>query len=317
MPMKLIRIIMPLLVASLYTSQIWAVGDVVPQIHRDIHRQLQEQQDVARFFITMSDSVSTLEGEKPFELHPSLDLYAEWNDEFNPTKGMNLSNVPNNVEIDLSGWYPPIKGMITSPFGWRKTRMHKGEDIRLYVGDTVRAAFDGRVRICRFERRGYGNYYVIRHDNGLETIYGHLSKHLVKQDEYVKAGQAIGLGGSTGRSTGPHLHFEMRYLGVALDPSKLIDFTTFQPHDSIYHLDRKKAEWAQNNYGRSGSSRSASTSSRNSKARRSGSSYHTVRRGDTLGSIARRYGTTVNRLCKLNGIRANTKLQIGKRIKYK
>ena len=317
--MKLAKILLSLAATFILTDCIWAKGDVVPQVHRDIHRTLQEQQDVARFFHTMSDSVNTLEGERPFELRPELDLYSDWNDNFDPMNGKKIpANIPNNVDIDLSGWYPPIKGMVTSPFGWRKQRMHKGEDIKLYVGDTVRAAFDGRVRICRSDRRGYGNFYVIRHDNGLETIYGHLSKHIVKQDEYVKAGQAIGLGGSTGRSTGPHLHFEMRYMGIALDPADLIDFVTFQPRSQIFKLDRKRAEWEQSNKGkRSALASSRGSSSRSSGSRRSSPAIHVVRKGDTLGGIARRYGTTVNRLCKLNGIRANTKLQLGKRLKIK
>lgn len=310
------------LAAALFiTSIAWAKQDVVPQVHRNIHRTLQEQQEVARFFFTMADSLASIEGEKPFDLYPALDLYSEWNDNFDPMAGKRPANVPNNVEIDLSGWHAPIMGQITSPYGWRKRRMHKGEDIKLYVGDTVRAAFDGRVRIRRFERRGYGNYYVIRHDNGLETIYGHLSKHIVKQDEYVKAGQAIGLGGSTGRSTGPHLHFEMRYMGIALDPSELIDFQTFRPHNQVYKLDRKRAEWAQNNKGRGGASAPASSSkgkaSSTTAAAKGGNGYHTIRRGDTLSSIALKYGTTVNRLCKLNGIKANTKIQAGKRLRYK
>lgn len=310
------KIVLSLWVTFFLTEGVWAKGDIVPQVHRDIHRTLQEQQDVARFFQTMSDSVSTLEGEQPFELRPELDLYSEWNDKFDPLNGKKIpANIPNNVEIDLSGWYPPIRGVVTSPFGWRKERMHKGEDIRLLTGDTVRAAFDGRVRICRSDRRGYGNFYVIRHDNGLETIYGHLSRHIVKQDEYVKAGQAIGLGGSTGRSTGPHLHFEMRYMGIALDPADLIDFTTFQPRSQIYQLDRKRAQWEQSNKGRSTASRSSA--GRHGSSRRSSPSVHVVRKGDTLGGIARRYGTTVNRLCRLNGIRPNTKLQLGRRLKLK
>ena len=307
------------------TATLWAAGDVVPVVHHDIHRVLQEQQDVARYFLSMVDSVSALEGEQPFDLYPSLDLYSEWNDNFDPMAGSKPVNIPNEVDIDLHGWYAPIKGMITSPYGWRRRRMHKGEDIKLYVGDTIRAAFDGRVRIRRFERRGYGNYYVIRHENGLETIYGHLSKHIVKQDEYVKAGQPIGLGGSTGRSTGPHLHFEMRYMGIALDPSELINFDTFEPYNMIYHLDRKKAQWAQNYKGKRGyrynstapAQRAASGKAGSTKAKASGNGVHVVKKGESLSVIARRYGVTVNRLCKLNGIKADAKLQIGKRLKYK
>lgn len=324
-PMNYLKMWLSCLAAIAFTSA-FAKGDVVPQVHRDIHRMLQEQQDVARFFLSMTDSVATIEGEQPFDLYPALDLYSEWNDNFDPMNGKRPANVPNSVDIDLSGWYPPILGQITSPYGWRKRRMHKGEDIKLYVGDTVRAAFDGRVRIRKFERRGYGNYYVIRHENGLETIYGHLSKHIVKQDDYVKAGQAIGLGGSTGRSTGPHLHFEMRYMGIALDPSELINFDTFKPHSQIYHLNRKQAEWAQNNKGKGGArynqqtankgGKTSAAAGKNNKAS-GGNGYHTIKRGDTLGSIARKYGTTVNRLCKLNGIKANSKIQAGKRLRYK
>ena len=102
--------------------------------------------------------------------------------------------------------------------------MHNGLDIKVYIGDTIRAAFSGRVRIVRYERSGYGKYVVIRHDNGLETIYGHLSKQLVKEDQFVKAGEVIGLGGNTGRSTGSHLHFETRLLGQVINPEFLFDF---------------------------------------------------------------------------------------------
>lgn len=310
----------------------WAKEDVVPAVHYEIHRVLQEQQDVALSFQSMIDSVANIEGEQPLELYPALDLYSEWNDNFLPVTNAKAKNIPNSLDIDLSGWYPPIKGQVTSPYGWRHRRMHKGQDIKLYIGDTVRAAFDGRVRICRFERRGYGNYYVIRHENGLETIYGHLSKHIVKQDQYVKAGQAIGLGGSTGRSTGPHLHFEMRYMGIALDPTELINFDTFKPHNDVYHLDRRRAEWTQENKGKRGQKYSASTQTASSKTsssnangtktpaagnKQGGSGIHTIRKGDTLSAIAMRYGTTVNRLCKLNNIKANTKLQLGRKIRYK
>lgn len=91
--------------------------------------------------------------------------------------------------------------------------MHNGLDIKVYIGDTIRAAFSGKVRMVKYERRGYGKYVVIRHENGLETVYGHLSKQIVDENQYVEAGEPIGLGGNTGRSTGSHLHFE-RVLGT-------------------------------------------------------------------------------------------------------
>ena len=104
--------------------------------------------------------------------------------------------------------------------------MHYGVDLKAEIGDTIRSSFEGKVRITRFNRDGYGFYVIIRHPNGIETLYGHLSKFLVKENQYVKAGQPIALSGNTGRSTGPHLHYEMRYMGRAMNPEKLVDFTT-------------------------------------------------------------------------------------------
>lgn len=318
-PMEFKKTLLALVAAFSITSSLSANNDVVPTVHRDIHRVLQEQQDVARSFQSMVDSVETLEGEKPFELYPSLDLYAE-GVQTGPRKPVVSGN---NVDIDLTGWVAPIKGMITSPYGWRKKRMHKGIDIKLYVGDTVRAAFDGVIRIRKFEKRGYGNYYVITHENGLETIYGHLSKHIAKEGATVKAGQAIGLGGSTGRSTGPHLHFEMRYSGIALDPADLINLSSFEAHDTIYKLDRKRAEWAQNNKGKSGAKYNANATrvgkpaATATAAAKAGNGVHIVKKGESLSAIARKYGTTVSRLCKLNNMKVNATLPVGKRIRYK
>lgn len=121
---------------------------------------------------------------------------------------------------------PTDHRIVTSHFGYRPAykRYHKGVDLKVYIGDTVRSAFDGVVRIVRYEPNGYGKYVVIRHYNGLETVYGHLSKHLVHVNDSVKAGDPIGLGGNTGRSTGSHLHFETRLLGEAINPELLFDF---------------------------------------------------------------------------------------------
>lgn len=134
--------------------------------------------------------------------------------------------IPERKDIDVSEYVAPVTGIVTSNYGYRPRfgRNHKGIDLALHVGDTVRAAFSGKVRLTRYERAGYGHYVVIRHENGLETVYGHLSRALVKPNQYVKAGEPIALGGNTGRSTGPHLHFETRYLGVAINPADIIDF---------------------------------------------------------------------------------------------
>lgn len=284
-------------------SVAFANAQNVPQVHRDLHKVLQEQQEEAQAFRTMIDSLTNETDVEVFDLFPALDLYGDtWDSEFvNPFAGKSNVKIPDEQDIDVSTFYPPTIGRITSPYGWRRRRMHRGVDIKLYVGDTVRAAFDGQVRIKKFNRRGYGYYYVLRHPNGLETVYGHLSKFIVDQDEYVRAGQPIGLGGNTGRSTGSHLHFETRFMGIDLDPSTIIDFETFKPKKDIYHFAQKKAK-----------SVSSGNSSGDGVA-----AYHKVKQGDTLGGIARRYGTSVSRLCKLNNIKASSILRLGQRIRYK
>lgn len=327
------------LLAVFTITAIQAKDDVVPPIHRSIHKQLQELEDEMQSFQSMVDSVYSIENiiEETFDLFPALDLYTEWSDAQSGPLWDNNKNIPATLDIDVSTFYAPTKGRVTSPFGWRRRRMHKGVDLKVYVGDTIYAAFDGKVRVRKYERRGYGYYYVIRHNNGLETVYGHLSRQLVPQDAEVKAGQPIALGGNTGRSTGPHLHFEMRFMGIALDPSSIIDLDTFQPRSPIYAFKRSQAEWEQNNKGKRGAryretggrnnvqlanndakaNNKSNNSSRNNNSSSSGGGVHRVKQGDTLSAIARKYGTTVQKLCKLNNIRANKTLQLGQKIKYK
>lgn len=279
-------------------------ADVVPAVHNDLHRQYRDLQEDALSFQVLMDSLTHVNDndEESFDLYPALDLYRDWDDEHvDPLRGKTAISIPDTMDIDVSRFYAPVKGRINSPYGWRRRRMHKGTDIKLYTGDTVRAAFTGRVRIKKFDRRGYGYYLVLRHSNGLETVYGHLSKFLVNQDDMVKAGDPIALGGSTGRSSGPHLHFEMRFMGIALDPASIINFETFEPKTAIYKFKAKPSKLAQQGLGSS-----------NGEAL-----YHRVKRGDTLGKIAKRYGTTVSRLCKLNQISSTKTLRIGQRIRYR
>ena len=209
---------------SIFFAQ--AKDDVVPNIHRDIHKQLQSIQTEAQAFQAMVDSVMSVDDieEEAFELFPALDLYASWSDAVNGPLWDAQGTIPATLDIDVSSFAAPTIGMITSPFGWRRRRMHKGVDIKVYVGDTIRAAFDGKVRVKKYERRGYGYYLVLRHTNGLETVYGHLSRQLVNQDAEVKAGQPIALGGNTGRSTGPHLHFEILVNGVSVNPLQYVGY---------------------------------------------------------------------------------------------
>ena len=253
---------------------------------------------------------------------PAADLYQDW-ENFTAHRETAL---PDTFRIDLRGFHMPTESrVLTSNFGPRWGRQHKGLDIKVYIGDTIRAAFSGKVRVVRFEAGGYGNFVVIRHYNGLETIYGHMSKHLVKPDQEVHAGEPIGLGGNTGRSTGSHLHFETRLCGVALNPALMFDFRN-QDVTGDYYLFRKSSytrESAQANRlrGVSGSSAQASAdqpSSKKSASKRSTAStrFHKVQKGETLYAIARKRNTSVSEICKLNGIGKNMKLRPGQILKY-
>lgn len=162
-----------------------------------------------------------IQKEQQYLTNVGADLYDGWNNKYAHAN----STLPDTFRINMRGYHMPTPSrVITSNFGARWGRQHKGLDIKVYIGDTIRAAFSGKVRVVRYEANGYGNFVVIRHNNGLETVYGHLSKHLVTANQTVRAGDPIGLGGNTGRSTGSHLHFETRLCGVAINPALLFDF---------------------------------------------------------------------------------------------
>ncbi len=205
--------------------------------------------------------------------------------------------------------------------------MHKGVDLKVNIGDTIRAAFDGRVRLTKFERRGYGYYVVVRHTNDLETVYGHLSKFLVEPDQYVKAGDPIALGGNTGRSTGPHLHFETRYMGYAINPCAIFDFANQTTHTDIYTFDKSTYQKPRNFSPQANAEYAAKYRAENppkayvpdksSKNNTASSTVYHVKKGDSLGKIASRNGTTVAKLCRLNGITTTTTLRIGQKLKLR
>lgn len=252
---------------------------------------------------------------------PAADLYEDWNNRY----AHRATDLPDSLRISLRHFcMPTTNRVITSNFGARWGRQHKGLDIKVYIGDTIRSAFSGKVRIVNYERRGYGKYVVIRHDNGLETIYGHMSKHLVEENQEVRAGDPIGLGGNTGRSTGSHLHFETRLCGVALNPALMFDFRNQDVVDDYYmfHKDTYESESAEANRlrGVAGSSvmdDDQDMAGRNDKAARSAATrLHKVSRGETLYSIARKRGTSVDAICKLNHITKRTKIRPGQILKY-
>ena len=228
--------------------------------------------------------------------YPALSLYPNWNNQYVHAYGNAI--IPDTYTIDLTGFHMPTPSTkITSPFGPRWRRMHNGLDLKVNIGDTIVAAFDGKVRIVKYERRGYGKYVVIRHDNGLETVYGHLSKQLVEENQLVKAGEVIGLGGNTGRSTGSHLHFETRFLGIAINPIYMFDFPKQDIVADTYTFRRTQ-----------GSKRAGS---HDTQVADGTIRYHKVTSGDTLSRIAKLRGVSVSTLCKLNRIKPTTTLRIG------
>ena len=215
----------------------------------------------------------------------------------------------SSVLPPMSGlaYYNPSWGRITSGYGYRAQfkRMHKGIDIAMSVGDTVRVALPGVVEKVTYEARGYGHYIVVRHDDGIETRYAHLSSPLVGVGQRVEANEPIALSGNTGNSTGPHLHFETRYQGAAVDPASVFDFTG-NPQAVYYDSPRINPTPATMATGFNGSKKSLVTKS-----------TYVVRDGDTPRKIASRAGISVLRLCQLNFITENQKLEPGTMLKLR
>lgn len=264
-----------------------------------------------------------------FTNYESNELYTSWNtSKVHCYAGVEL---PETHRIDLRGFHMPTPSRtVTSRFGYRPAfhRVHKGLDIKVYTGDTIVSAFEGKVRIVGYEASGYGNYVVIRHKNGLETIYGHLSKSIAQVGEVVKAGQTIGLGGNTGRSFGSHLHFETRFLGVAIDPVLLFDFPNqdvtadyfvFKKSDCegglLTQTGRSHQDLAQLDNGASRKDLSNESSRAKQEVQVTGR-YYKVGNGDTLYSIAKKLGLSVDELTRLNGLGSKPTLHTGQILRY-
>lgn len=253
--------------------------------------------------------------------NPASELYDDWNNKY----AHRATNLPETYNINLKHFCMPTPSrVITSNFGPRWGRNHEGLDIKVYIGDTIRAAFSGKVRMVKYNAGGYGKYVVIRHNNGLETIYGHLSAQLVEEDQEVRAGEPIGLGGNTGRSTGSHLHFETRLCGVAINPALMFDFRAQDvvADNYVFNRDTYKAESAEATRLR-GKVGSGSYSREEvlgvggkSTAANGEVLYHKVASGETLQSIAAKRGVTVDTICKLNHIRKTMRLRPGQILRY-
>lgn len=257
------------------------------------------------------------------EYQSVADVFSEnWTENVTNPYGVQQVDLPSSWSIwlvdSLDQYHCPFIGDIhpRGKFGPRRGRRHQGVDLPLKVGDPIYATFTGKVRMSKY-MGGFGNLVVIRHENGLETFYAHLSKRNVEVGDWVNAGDVIGLGGSSGRSTGPHLHFETRYKGFAFDPQWLIDFKTGELRHRLFVL-KKKYFNIYSNYEQDFEDEMKNHEEDEAEdAERAAMKFYTVRSGDTLSKIARNNGTTVKELCRLNGINQNATLRIGKKLRVR
>ncbi|OOG73651.1 peptidoglycan DD-metalloendopeptidase family protein [Algoriphagus sp. A40] len=233
----------------------------------------------------------------------AFEYYSTWDSKKVDIYNFDIRNFQDSLLLRLydqrygMDWKLPLdEAKKTSVFGPRWGRSHYGTDLDLETGDPVYSAFDGIVRVRAYDRYGWGYYVLVRHKNGLETLYGHLSKQIAEVGDEIKAGDIIGKGGSTGRSTGSHLHYEMRYRGLPFDPEKVYDFDNGElttqdlliTKDLFSHVAKARA-----------------------------ATYHRVKRGENLGAIARRYGVSISQLTRLNGISTRSILRVGQNLRVK
>ena len=267
----------------------------------------------------VSDRLDSIQKFNVPKVSDSLD-HSYWSTESIHIKGIYLVSLPDTVDLllidSLHVYSFPCRGKVCSRFKYRGRHAHKGVDIPLCIGDDINAAFDGVVRIVKPTRHsgGYGNLVVIRHFNGLETYYGHLKKSLVRCGDTVRAGELIGYAGNTGRSTGPHLHFETRYKGKAFDPERIFDFQNRTLRSETLSL-KKHYFSCHSHYGMTDQQSLAVF--KNPPRTTSAPKYYKVRRGDSLARIAKRQGTNVVNLCKLNGIKENKYIYVGQKLRIK
>jgi len=229
-----------------------------------------------------------------YDKYCGFDQKSIWGFKIDQTKTKDTSHI--KLLHDSCDFHSPWTGRITSSYGWRKNRPHYGVDIKLNTGDSVKSAFEGMIRVSKYSK-SYGNVIVVRHQNGLETLYAHLSKRTVKAGQIVETGQTIGLGGNTGRSFGSHLHFETRYLGEPINPMDVFEIT-----DTTFKVHKKNLDLTADNFAFVKEVRRIK--------------YHRVRSGDSLWRISRRYHVTINKLCRINKLNRKKSLRIGQKIRY-
>ena len=221
----------------------------------------------------------------------AAEYYSVWNSKFINPYNIKSAKLRDTIAIQVFNpkknqlWASPLDEiLVTSPFAWRWGRMHAGIDFNLKTGWPVYSLFDGIVRIST-AGSGYGYHVMVRHYNGLESLYGHFSALKCKVGDVVKAGQLIGLGGSTGYSTGPHLHLEVHYAGNAFNPAEFLDFKDPKNlvKSEMFYITSRLFRHYGSNFAKK--------------------YEHIVRPDDTLEKIAKRYGVTVSFLININRLK--------------
>ncbi|MEY3746412.1 MAG: hypothetical protein RIQ76_953 [Pseudomonadota bacterium] len=252
----------------------------------------------------------------------TLNFFQSWDNDvcYTSARKNDLSKLTDTLWLCVledmhSEFRAPVDGIVTSRYGYRSGRHHSGIDLDLETGDTVRTCWSGKVRYAKYNDGGFGNLVIVRHYNGLETFYAHLSKLIVVPDQDVKAGDVLGLGGNTGRSYGAHLHFEVRFYDASINPEEVIDFNkkeckdeNLMVHKGLFRPGAKPTDAEEHGETQSETLQAIQTSQRK---------YYKVRSGDTLSQIASRNNTTISKICQLNGIRPTTTLQIGRSLRIK
>lgn len=258
--------------------------------------------DLSKF--TYADSLANI---------PAFGLYCSFDTQNLFASKTGKESVSDSGELitlihETCDFHYPTNGVMTSVFGPRWGRMHYGLDIDLETGDNVFAAWEGMVRISQYHS-SYGNVVVVRHNNGFETLYAHMSQRKVRPGDHVEAGEVVGLGGNTGRSYGSHLHFEIRYMGDAIDPNLIVDPAKHSIRDWQFELNKKHFDYVTPELDRKYvDARKGSSVSKK---------FHAVKSGETLSSIARKHKTTINALCKLNKLKTTSKIKAGQKLRYK
>lgn len=290
-------------------------------------------------------------------LYDELPVYAEFwdNSQIFSYKAIQLEDLPDQLDLCLINsqdeFHYPVQGRVISKYGIRKRRNHNGVDIPLKTGEPIYATFDGKIRYSKYNSGGYGNLVIVRHKNGLETWYAHLSRSNVQENEYVKAGQVIGYAGNTGRSTGPHLHYEVRYCDQSFDPEFLVDFSNegslktelFALEKKFFNIHSRASELLIEDdedgfdfpetdanlmllaeMGDTTASRQLlalaverEQAAEQAKREAEQAVYHTIKSGDMLGTISRKYGVSIDQICRLNNISRTTTLNLGRKLRVR